>query len=177
MRKKILIFSKMAPTILIKFSGFIVHSKTSNMPLSALPGKIPETGKMYLKFFFRLLTQGLNQSTDLVQIRYLRSSSKYLEPLFLVFALTLKLRVVHIRKKFKISIFSKMVPTILIKFYAFIVHSKPNNMTLSAFPGKIPETGKIYLKFFFRLLTQGLHQLIILVQNRYLGSSRKYLFF
>ena len=41
-----------------------------------------------------------------------------------------------------------MAPTILIKFCGFIVHSKHNNMTLSAFPGKIPETGKIYFKFF-----------------------------
>ena len=37
-----------------------------------------------------------------------------------------------------------MAPTILIKFCGFIVHSKPNNMTLSAFPGKIPVT-----RFFF----------------------------
>ena len=36
-----------------------------------------------------------------------------------------------------------MAPTILIKFCAFIVHSKPNNMTLSAFPGKIPQIRKI----------------------------------
>ena len=64
---------------------------------------------------------------------------------FLVFPLPLKLRVVHIRKKN--SIFSKMAPTILIKFCGFIVQSKDNNVTLSAFPGKIPETGKIYFKF------------------------------
>ena len=71
---------------------------------------------------------------------------KYLEP-FLVFPLTLKLRVVHIRKKIKISNFSKMVLTILIKFCVFIVHSKPNNMTLSAFPGKILETRKTVFNF------------------------------
>ena len=47
-----------------------------------------------------LRTRGLNQSTDLVQIRYLGSSCKYLE-LFLVFPLPLKLRVVHMRKKIK----------------------------------------------------------------------------
>ena len=35
-----------------------------------------------------------------------------------------------------------MAPTNLIKFCVFIVHSKPNNMTLSAFPEKIPETKK-----------------------------------
>ena len=36
-----------------------------------------------------------------------------------------------------------MAPTILIKFCGFIVNSKPNNMTLSAFPEEIPETRKI----------------------------------
>ena len=41
-----------------------------------------------------------------------------------------------------------MAITILIKFCGFIVHTKHNNMTLSAFPGKIPETGKIYFNFF-----------------------------
>ena len=40
-----------------------------------------------------------------------------------------------------------MTPTILVKFCGFIVHSKPNNMKLSAFPGKIPETGKIVFNF------------------------------
>ena len=78
---------------------------------------------------------------------YLVSSRIYLEPFCLVFPLPLKLRVVHIRKKFKISNFSKMALTILIKFYGFIVHSKLNNMTLSAFPGKIPETRKIVFNF------------------------------
>ena len=68
---------------------------------------------------------------------------------FLVFPLPLKLRVVHIRKKIKISNFSKMVLTVLIKFCAFIVHSKPNNMTLSPFAGKIPESRKIVFNFLF----------------------------
>ena len=40
-----------------------------------------------------------------------------------------------------------MALTILFKFCGFIVHSKPNNMTLSAFRGKIPETRKIVLIF------------------------------
>ena len=40
-----------------------------------------------------------------------------------------------------------MAPTILIKFREFIVHSKPNDMTLLAFPEKIPETGKIVFNF------------------------------
>ena len=51
------------------------------------------------------------------------------------------------RKKFKIPNFSKMALTILIKFCGFIVHSKPNNMTLSAFPGEIPATRKIVINF------------------------------
>ena len=50
-----------------------------------------------------------------------RVDIKYLEPLFLVFTLTLKLRVVYIRKKFKNLIFSKMAPKILIKFCGFIL--------------------------------------------------------
>ena len=40
-----------------------------------------------------------------------------------------------------------MAPTILIKFCGFIAHSKPNNMTLSAFPKEIPETKKIVFNF------------------------------
>ena len=64
--------------------------------------------------------------------------------LIFVFNLPLKLRVVYIRKKFKISIFSKITSTNLMKFCGFIVHSKPNNMTLSAFPGKIPGTEKYF---------------------------------
>ena len=53
------------------------------------------------------------------------------------------------RKKFNMLIFSKMAPTILIKFCEFIVglYSKPNSMTLSAFPGKFPETIKIVFNF------------------------------
>ena len=39
-----------------------------------------------------------------------------------------------------------MAQTILIKFYGFIVHSKPNNMTLSAFPERIRKTGKSFPK-------------------------------
>ena len=40
-----------------------------------------------------------------------------------------------------------MAPTILIKFCGFIAHSKPNNMTQSAFPEKIPETKEIVSDF------------------------------
>ena len=43
-----------------------------------------------------------------------------------------------------------MAPTIFIKFCVIIIiHSKPNNVIVSAFPEKIPETGKIFLKIFF----------------------------
>ena len=73
--------------------------------------------------------------TNLVQIRYIGSSCKYLKPFFSS-PLLLKLRVVHIRKKFKISTFSKIALTILFKFCGFIVHSKPYNMILLAFPEK-----------------------------------------
>ena len=89
-----------------------------------------------------------NQSTDLVQIRYLGSPCKYLELFFfLVFPLPLKLKVVHMRKKFKYLIFSKIAPAILIKFCGFIVHSKPKNMALTVFPGKILDTRKIVFKY------------------------------
>ena len=38
---------------------------------------------------------------------------------------------------------------ILIQFCKFIVHSNPNNMTLSAFPGKFPEAVKVNLNFLY----------------------------
>ena len=137
-----MIFSKIAPTILIKFCGLIVHSKPNNVILANFPGKIPESGKIFLKFFFpypNAVPKPTHQS---------RSNSIYmiLLQIFLaiifVFDLPLKLMVVHIGKNYKISIFSKMAPTKLIKFCGFTVHSKPNNVTLSAFPEKIPETEK-----------------------------------
>ena len=64
---------------------------------------------------------------------------------FFSFPLSLKLRVVHVRKKIKIFIFSKMAPTIFIKFCGFRTHTKPKNMTLLASPEKIPETIKMVL--------------------------------
>ena len=81
--------------------------------------------------------------TDLVQNRYLGSSRKYLGSF--IFPLPLKLRVVHIRKK--ISIFSKMAPT-MIKFCGLIIHSEPNYMVLSVFPEKTLKLKKILFKFF-----------------------------
>ena len=53
------------------------------------------------------------------------------------------------RKKLKILIFSKMALTILIKFSGFIVHSKPNYMTLWAFPEKILVNRNIIFFIFY----------------------------
>ena len=44
-----------------------------------------------------------------------------------------------------------MAPMIFIKFCGFMVHSNPKNMALSAFPGKILVTRKIFFKFSIRL--------------------------
>ena len=134
----------MALMILIAFCVFIVYSKPNNMTLSAFSEKNLWNWKIIFKIFFRLPTQGLNQLINLVQNRYLGSLANISNLLFLVFTLTLKLRVVHIRKKFKKLIFPKMAPTILIKFCGLIVHLKPNNVILVNFPRKIPETGKIF---------------------------------
>ena len=135
MRKKLktLIFSKMAITILIKFSGFIVHSKPNNMTLSAF---LEKSLKLEKQFNFLSVASpnvapkptGQSRSNSISRVPLQISLSR-----FFVFDLLSKLRVVHIRK-IKISIFSKMAPTILIKFSGFIVCSKPNNMTLSVFP-------------------------------------------
>ena len=63
-----------------------------------------------------------------------------------------------------------MAPTKLFKFCGFTVHSKPNNVTLSAFPEKIPEIEKENLTFLYdRRLTERLTQLAKLIQFRYLG--------
>ena len=48
---KILIFSKMATTVIIKCCGFIAHSNLNNMALSAFPGKILVTKKTFLIFY------------------------------------------------------------------------------------------------------------------------------
>ena len=40
-----------------------------------------------------------------------------------------------------------MAPAILLKLCGFILHSKPNNMALSTFPGKFPEARKVELNF------------------------------
>ena len=135
----------MAPKILIKFCGFIANSKPNNI-LSAFPEKILKIEKWFLIFWqsAEIAPKPIDQSCS---NSILDSPCKYLLPVVFVFDLSPKLRVVHIRKKLKISIFSKMALTILFKFYGLIVHSKPNNMTLSAFSGKILETRKIVFNF------------------------------
>ena len=47
---KILIFSKMATTIMIKFCRFIVHSKLNNMTLSDFPEKNLVTRIIFFNF-------------------------------------------------------------------------------------------------------------------------------
>ena len=92
----------------------------------------------------------MNLLTNIDLIRYLRSSRKYPEPLC-SFSFTLKIKgtVVHSKKKkVKKKYFLKNGSMILIQFGRFIVHSNPNNMTLSGFPRKFPEAVKINLRFF-----------------------------
>ena len=134
----------MVPTILITFSGFIVHSKPNIMTLSAFSEKIPETRKIVFNFLSspNLAPKPNDQS---------RSNSISRVPLQISLAPSFRFRSTlkikgssHEKKKFD---FSKMAQTILITFSGFIVHSKPKNMTLSAFPGKIPETRKIVFNF------------------------------
>ena len=139
MRKKFkkLIFSKMAPTILIKFCGFIVQSKHNNMTLSAFPEKSLKLEK-YILIFFRLLTQGLNELINLVQNRYLGSCRKYLEPFFFSFHPNPKIKGSSHKKKNKKIDFLKNGSMILIKFCGLIVYYKPNKVTLANFPGKNP---------------------------------------
>ena len=136
--------------ILIKFCEFIVHSKPNNMTLLAFSEKSLKLEKWLL--IFCLAPKPTDQSCS----NSLSGVPLQISPAcFFVFELPSKLRVVHIRKKFKISIFSKMAVsifskmalTLLFKFCVLIVHSKPNNMILSAFPGKILETRKIVFTF------------------------------
>ena len=97
-----------------------------------------------------LRTRGLNQLADLVQNIYLGSSRKYLETFF-SFPPNPKIKdSSHKKKKLKNLIFSKMAPAILIKFCGLIVYSIYNIVILATFAGKIPETGKIFLNFYFR---------------------------
>ena len=138
----------MGITILIKFCGFIVHSKLNNMARSAFPGKISETRKIVLNFLFVAwrsawqTDQSRSNSTSTVplQITLVR---------FFRFRSTLKIKGSSHKKKIKIFIISKMAPTIFIKFYGFIAHSNPNNMNQSAFfpKKKILVTRIIFFNF------------------------------
>ena len=132
----------MAPTILIKFCGLIVHSKPNNVILVNFPRKIPETGKIFLKFFFPSPNAGPKPTHQSRSNSIYRIVLQIFLAIIFVFDLPLKLRVVHIGKNYKIRIFSKMAPAKLFKFCRFTVHSKPNNVTFSAFPEKVPETEK-----------------------------------
>ena len=87
--------------------------------------------------------QGLNQLLNLVQNPLANISN----PFFSIHP-NPKIKGSSHKKKIKSFFFSKMAQTILIKFCGLIVHSKPNNVILANFSGKIPETGKICLKFF-----------------------------
>ena len=126
----------MAATIFIKFCGFIVHSKTNNMTLSVFPGK-----SLKLENYFLIYCPSSKHWPTRSNSIYLANISRT----FFRFRQTLKIKgSSYKKKKLKISIFSKMAPTILIKFCEFIVHSKPSSVTLSAFPGKMHEIRKLY---------------------------------
>ena len=89
----------MAPTKLIKFCRFTValHSKPNNVTLSAFTEKIPEIEKKNLTFLCdRRLTERLTQLTNLIQFRCL--GPLQISTFFFHFRLTVKLRVIHIRK-------------------------------------------------------------------------------
>ena len=88
--------------------------------------------------------------TDLVQIRYLESSCKYLEPFFFFFFSfppNSKIKGSSHEKKIKNFDFLKNGSNDLIKFCGFTVHLEPNNMTPLAFPRKIHEARKIIFNF------------------------------
>ena len=128
----------MAPTILIKFCVLIVYSKLNNVILANFPGKIPETGKIFFKFFFPSPNAGpkpTHQSRSKSMSRILSQISR-----ILVFSFhpNPKIKGSSHKKEFKNLIFSKMAPTILIKFCVLIVYSKPNNAILAKFSRKNP---------------------------------------
>ena len=86
---KIFIFSKIAPTIFIKFCGFLVHLNLNNMTLSAIHGKSFKLKNNHFLIFYpspSLATKPI----DLVQIRYLGSACKYIQPVFFLFRPTIE---------------------------------------------------------------------------------------
>ena len=92
----------------------------------------------------RRRTQSLNQFTDLVQIRYIGSSCKYLESFF-SFPPTPKIK--GSSHKEKISNFSKMALTILIKFCGFYYIRSPTISHYWLFPEESLKLEKQFLIF------------------------------
>ena len=94
----------MAPTIFIKFCGFIVHSNPKNMALSAFSGKVLLTRK----FFFNFLSapnvapkptdQSCSNSIVRLLLQLSPASPFHFRPRLNIKG-TLMLRVVDIRKK------------------------------------------------------------------------------
>ena len=175
MRKKFKIsnFSKIALTILIKFCGFILHSKPNNVILANFPGKIPETVKIYSYFF-------PSASSGPIPTHQSRSNSicKFLLQISLaitfVFDLPLKLSVVHIRKNYKIFYFPKNGSNEIHQIFLGLQYTRnPITWHFRLFPKKSLKLKK-YMLNVFRLLTQGINQLINLVQTPYVGFSCKY---
>ena len=146
----------MAITILIKFCGLIVAyiRNPTKWYYRIFPEKSLKLEK-YILNFFSLLTQVQPTHQSRSNSLYRVLLQIFLDIIF-VFGLPLKLRVVHIGKNYKISIFSKIAPTKLIKFCRFTVHSKPSNETFSALPDKIPETEKEFTFLCNRRLTERL---------------------
>ena len=100
----------MASTILMKFYEFLVVST----PNYRFFRKIHETRKLFFNLLSVLVKTGQSLSNSIYILQISPACFSILDK-------PLKLRAVHIRKKFKISIFSKMAPTILIKFCGFTV--------------------------------------------------------
>ena len=137
----------MALTILIKFCGFIVHSKPKNMTLSVFPGKIPETRKIVFIFCSSLNVApkptGQSRSHSICRVPLQISLAHFFR-----FRPTPKIKGSWPTKKILIFLSSKMAPTIFIKFCGFIAHSNLINMALSAFPEKSLKLEKYFLIFY-----------------------------
>ena len=99
------IFSKMAPTIFIKFCGCIVHSNPKNMALSTFAGKILLTRKIYFLYFLsapnvapKPTDQSCSNSIYRVLLQLSPASPFHFRPSFNIKG-TLMLTGVHIRNK------------------------------------------------------------------------------
>ena len=91
----------MAPTVLIKFFGLIVHSRPKNMVLSTFPEKIPETEKNIFYFSVWPSPNGAPNPNDQSRLNSISWVPLQIFPaLFFFFDLPSKLNLVHIRKKF-----------------------------------------------------------------------------